>query len=655
MRLSDEQFFLEKIDLSVPALKEASELFRSGNTKGAERRLAEFVREYFPNAKTKPTHRYVETLGDPDEMKFADMICEGYVCVLDYLHKFENGVIDWTHNPTYNGYVEFTYHLQYNNEFLVLAKAYEVTGDEKYAKRFEYMISSWIAQLECPDKSVPGRPAYWRTLEAGQRMNITWPYAINVFAHSPSIPDRTWVDIFKSVWEHGFRLIEGMTYNRAHNNWIITEMVALLNMGLSYPFMKDAEGWKKYAFDVLLTEVTHQVMPDGSHVELTTRYHNGMIASFRQVIDLLSRHGEPVPKEFEERIYLLFTFYPQIVRPDLYTPDLNDGYNTDIRIQMNRAITLWPENETFRFFATEGKEGTPPATSSAMPYAGFAIMRTDWSKNAIWAFLDAGPEGASHIHEDKLSLQLFAYGTNMLPDTGWYAYDGSDMRKYVLTTRAHNTGLVDGLPQNRIKTHQNVFTDKFEKADFSYNFTDDIDVCEGVYDQGYGDELVPVKHTRKVIFFKKGMGTLKPFLAVLDDFEANDGNEHCFEVSYQLPSVPVSAFTHTVKATYGTGATLSVTGDKYPKISIGQYAPEYMGWEPIHSNEEHEHAPAPCIVYTKRGTTAKFATVLYPSPDSNAPVIDISLTDDGFTLTESGVAHEYKYSDEIFKTESNIK
>ena len=654
MRLSDEKFYTEVLDLSIPELKKASELFKNGDSAGAEKVFADYLKSVFPNPKTKPQHYYVETLGEPDEKKYADMICEGYVCVLDILHKFENGVIDWYHNPTYNGYVEFTYHLQYHNDIHVLSKIYEQTGDEKYASRFEYMINSWIEQVECPDKSVPGRPAAWRTLEAGQRMNVTWPYAINVFIKSPSVCDRTWVNIFKSVWEHGYRLLEGMTYNRAHNNWIITEMVGLLNMGLSYPFIKDSGYWKEYAFDILLKEVTHQVMPDGSHVELTTRYHNGILASFRQVVALLDRHEEKTPDEFMDRIYKLFTFYPQIVRPDLRTPDLNDGFETDIRIQMNRAIQHFPENETFRYFATEGKEGKAPPTSSAMPYAGFAIMRTDWSENAVWGFLDAGPEGASHIHEDKLAFQLYAYGTNMLPDLGWYAYDNSDMRKYVLTTRSHSTGMVDGLPQNRIATHQNVFTDKFNKADFSYRFTDDTDVAEGYYDQGYGAELLPVKHTRKVIFFKKGLGSLKPFFVLLDGFKSLDDTEHSFEIDFQLTEVPVSAFKNTVTATYPCGTSLTVTSDKYPKISIGQYAPEFMGWRPIHSNEDHEHAPSPLVAYTKRGKEANFATVLYPCPETNAPEIGISLTDEGFIIAAGEEKHEFKYTDERFKADSNI-
>ena len=587
-------------------------------------------------------------------MKYADMICEGYVCVLDILHKFENGVIDWTHNPTYNGYVEFTYHLQYHNDIHVLSKAYELTRNEKYAKRFEYMINSWIEQVECPDKSVPGRPAVWRTLEAVQRMNTTWPYAINTFVTSPSVSDRTWVNIFKSVWEHGYRLLEGMTYNRAHNNWIITEMVGLLNMGLSYPFITDSKHWKEFAYGILYTEVTHQVMPDGSHVELTTRYHNGILASFRQVVDLLNRHKEPVPSEFMERVYLLFTYYPQITRPDLRTPDLNDGFLTDVNLQMNRAIGIWPENETFRFFATKGKEGKAPYPSNAMPYAGFAVMRSDWSEDAIWGFLDAGPEGASHIHEDKLAFQLYAYGTDMMPDLGWYAYDGSAMRNYVLTTRSHCTGLVDGLPQNRIATHQNVFTDKFDKAVFSYRFTEDFDVAEGYYDQGYGAELVQVKHVRKVIFFRKGLGTLKPFFILLDSFESLDGKEHSFEVSFQLPDVPASAFKHNVTATYEKGTSLTLAGDKYPKVIIGQYAPEFMGWRPVHSNEEHEHAPAPLVSYTKRGTDAKFATVLYPAPDTAVPEISISLRDGGFTVNADGESFDFDYSDTRFNADSNI-
>ena len=93
----------------------------------------------------------------------------------------------------------------------------------------------------------------------------------------------------------------------------------------------------------------------------------------------------------------------------------------------------------------------------------------------------------------------------MLADLGFYAYDTSDMRRYCITSYSHNTGIVDGMSQNRTKNHDWGHPQPNKIQDFEYSFGDDIEVAAGCYDQGYGDGLTPVTHKRKVIFFKKGM------------------------------------------------------------------------------------------------------------------------------------------------------
>jgi hypothetical protein len=137
---------------------------------------------------------------------------------------------------------------------------------------------------------------------------------------------------------------------------------------------------------------------------------------------------------------------------------------------------------------------------------------------------------------------------------------------------------------------------------------------------------------------------------VLDSFESNDEKEHLYEILFHYPKIPVSAFTHSVKGTYESGATLTIVSDKYPKIEIGQYAPRFMGWKPIHGTHEHEHIPTPSVSFAKKGLEAKFATVLYPAPDSNAPEIAISLIEGGFEITSGEEKFTFSYTDERFST-----
>ena len=653
MRTSLIEFYNEHLNTEYPEMLKAKDLFNSGDEAGAAKVFADYVKAHFRRDKRFldfPISGLEGTAGFSKE-KYADMILEGYVFSVGQLYCFPNGIIDWTYNATYNKYVEFSYHLQYHNELRYLAEAYANTGDDKYAKRFDYMINSWTEQAICPENEsgFEAKPL-WRTIEAGGRMAHSWPYAITQFSESDAVSDSTWVNIFRSVCDHGHRLTKNNT-QKAHNNWIINEMIGLTTMGVMYPFMKDMDHWRNTAISIMENELSVQVQPDSMQIELTTGYHGGIIGNYKKAGKILEHYGYAVPNSFSDGIKLLYSMYYRIGRPDRRTPGLNDGSEADVVKFSKMASETFPDDEQFKYFATDGKEGCePPFKSLIFENSGFVVMRTGWEKNAIWAMLDAGPEGAAHMHEDKLAFQLSAYGANMLADLGTYAYDTSDMRRYCVSSYCHNTGLVDGMGQNRAKTH--VWNDPHPTyiRDFGYSFSEDYEVAEGYYDQGYGDALTPVRHERKVIFFKKGLGQAKPFFVLLDNFEAQDEKEHLYEILFHYPSIPVSANGHAVKGSYANGASLTVVSDKYPKIEIGQYAPRYMGWKPIHGPHEHEHSPSPSVSFAKKGLTSKFATILYPAPDSSAPEIGISLTDGGFEITVNGEKFVFDYTDERFKT-----
>lgn len=656
MRLTDKEFFEKAIDQNIPALAEATRFYKEGKQAEAEKAFADYLKTIFPDDRINGFPKSaIEGTGGVSEEQYAEEILEGYVYSVGFKYKFPDGIMDWTYNPTFNNYVEFTYHLQYHSELQILANAYTRTGDERYAKRFEYMLNSWIEQAECPDDAPGGTTKLWRTIEAGVRMAGKWPVILNAFIHSPSVADRTWVNMFKSVWEHGYRLTKNNT-QRGHNNWIINEMVGLLAMGVCYPFMSDAKSWYDTAVRIATEEASIQILDDCMQAELTTGYQGSVIGNYLRMKTVLLAYGKEIPACFINGVRKMYSMYVQITKPNLKTPGLNDGIEADVVRAMTNATLHYPDDPVFKYFATYRKEGTPPEfLSRVFPQAGHVVMRTDWSENAIWAMVDLGPEGAAHIHEDKLAFQLYAYKEDMLPDTGTYAYDTSDMRRYVISTRSHNTGTVDGKGQNRIKTHvRGVIPPHDQKSDFRYALGDDYDIGEGWYDQGYGDELTDVKHTRKVIFFKKGLGGLSEFFLILDKFESRDGAEHNYEISYQLPHVPVSAYEHCVEATYKSGATMKMVSDKYPKLLIGQYAPEYAGWRPIHGPEEHEHAPAPLVAYAKRGMEAKFATVIAPFAGADNTRIGVELTENGFNISVDEEKFEFTNDDPRFATVNNL-
>ena len=257
-----------------------------------------------------------------------------------------------------------------------------------------------------------------------------------------------------------------------------------------------------------------------------------------------------------------------------------------------------------------------------------AVMRTDWSKDAVWAFMESAPFGKGHQHEDKLNVLMYAYGKDVLRDPGNYAYDSSEMRKFILDTRSHNCAMVDDRSQARRKKYNWQPELIKKRSDLKWKFTKETDVAEGIYNEGYGSELIDVTHKRKMIFFKKGLGKSLPFALVIDRFIPSDGKEHKYAVSYQMNTQPYVVENGVYTADFGDGVTMSVIGSRLPEIVVAQKEPYWMGWRPVRCAEEHEHNPAPCLRYVKSGAQTRIVTALYPSNNGECAISKIEISDD---------------------------
>ena len=100
--------------------------------------------------------------------------------------------------------------------------------------------------------------------------------------------------------------------------------------------------------------------------------------------------------------------------------------------------------------------------------------------------MDAAPFGRGHQHEDKLNLLIYAQGKYLLTEGGNYAYDDSEMRRYCLSSRAHNTVLVDHKGQNRRASYVWEDSDIEKLSGMKWGIGDSCDWAEGCYDGAYG-------------------------------------------------------------------------------------------------------------------------------------------------------------------------
>ena len=290
MLITDERFFCEELDSTVPGLERAGKIYKENGLAAAEKYFADYIRKtlrpdmYFRIPYYERENAWARR--DEDDFAAAERIITGELCSVGYFHKFpDTKSVDWNCNPTANEYCEWTWQLSRHHEWRCLGRCYRETGDEKYAKAFVDFVMSWCEQAVCPEATglwTSGKAnKCWRTIEAGIRMTKNWHYAIHSFYKSPAVTDRVLTTIFKSIWEHGCRLRNFSTAA----NWLIMELSGLAHIVMLYPIFVKTPDWKEYAFRRLSEEIDVQVYPDGFQYELSTGYHGTVLGNYNWVIN----------------------------------------------------------------------------------------------------------------------------------------------------------------------------------------------------------------------------------------------------------------------------------------------------------------------------------------------------------------------------------
>jgi hypothetical protein len=624
-RLSDEDFFNKLID-SSPDLKEIKEAAMQKKFRKARQKFAEHVRNSLKpeNYFRIPDHELQNKFMFPEEtqQEAANRILTLKLISVGVPYQFENRV-NWFFNPTYNKYGEWVWQLNRHWEWEILARRYRETGDEQYAKGFINLFQSWVRQVIVPEKNPGWDTLGWRTIEAGLRMGNAWPYALHAFYRSPHFTDDVLIDWYKSLLEHGHRL----RHFHMSKNWLIMEMNGLAHVSLLCPEFNDSIEWQSYALEKLTEELTVQLYPDGFQSELTTNYHEVVLQNYYQFLQLYEAYDIPFPSDIIRYLENACAVHIKMMMPDGRLPDLNDGnwLRVSSSASIHAALKYHPHREDFLWAATEGKMGRPPAEISAdFPYAGYYVMRNSRNRDAVWALFDAGPFGTGHQHEDKLNFLVHAYGNLLLTEGGRYAYDNSEMRRYTISTRAHNTIRVDSSDQNRRPNYKWDPSDIQKLSGAQWHSRDRYDIAEGIYDEGYSSGADAV-HQRKVIFLKEHP-VLGPFFIIIDRLVNNDSLDHNYEILWHFESDSVAVNQLKVSSINPGGANIMILPSQvkslYVDIIKGQEKLEWQGWKPIKQKNQGQYIPSPTAAYKFNSIhPIRVVTLIHPTkPGENSPI-----------------------------------
>ncbi len=410
-----------------------------------------------------------------------------------------------------------------------MARAYRATGDERYAKTFSRQILKWIAQTDLPDPwNAPG--SAWKTIECGLRLLDSWLVSFDGFKRSESVEDVTLLLMIASMRRQALHLVAHPRWK----NWLMMESNGLYSFSAIFYEFFDSRSNRKLAAERLIRELNGQILPDGMHDELSPDYQSVVFhcaANFYELALALG-HEADVSVEIPQLLDKTTNVAILLSTPAFTQPKTNDCFTIHTKKFTHRAEQLLGAKPQYSFVNTNRKEGAPPTgkTASAyLPYAGFAVMRSDWGADATYMCFDTGPLGMAHTHQDKLNINVYKGKQELIYDDGGGQYDISKARDYARAGYGHNTILVDDLAQCRKQP------ERYENAACVGWITNEVfDYAADVYDDAFGAEFKkpstykPATHKREVRFCKPDL------FCVSDTLTSADGNAHDYEVLFHL-------------------------------------------------------------------------------------------------------------------------
>jgi len=420
----------------------------------------------------------------------AERICEHRFDLLGYEDLDYGKQIDW-HCDRVHGkraprkawykirYLDFAevgdskviWELNRHQHLVTLAKAYRLSGDQKFATELFRQWESWHRENPYPIG------ANWASsLEVGFR-SLSWLWMYFLLKGSEGM-----VPEFRSEWLRALGVsarhieIHLSTYF-SPNTHLLGEGVALFFVGMLCPELPSAQRWRERGWEIVQQEATRQVRPDGSHFEQSTYYHVYAIDFFLHAGILASLNNFPTIPAFDhtlERMLDVLCLLGQSGEPPRFGDDdggrLFDPQRNRARHLLDplstgavlfgrgdfKAVAGGLREETLWLLGHDGvaefdriRAANPAHASVRLRDGGLHIMAGVSSTDQM--VIDAGPQGvqsAGHGHADALSVVVYSNGHALLIDPGTYEYVGKGIeRDRFRGTRAHNTLSVDGLDQ----------------------------------------------------------------------------------------------------------------------------------------------------------------------------------------------------------------
>src|SRR6267378_1385433 len=344
-----------------------------------------------------------------------------------------------------------------------LARAYGVTGDERFPAAFWSFIEDWAA------KSPPMSGPLWICGQESSLRILAWSFALNAFLHSPATTPQRVALLLSMVAAHAWRTVQTVGYARSQrSNHLFSEAVGLWTAGTLYPELRDASGWQKQGASLLREAVLDQITPEGACLQDSFNYQRMVIHLLLWTLRLAEIHKIQLDPEIRARTAAAFEFIREFV--DSRTGRApNHGSNDgscilplagcdygDFRPLLRLGVSVLDRPTVFPSGPWDeaalwlcGKSAKSPQAEPAHTISSGAGYHRIGTKNS-WALVRAGRYTRRPFQADQLHVDLWCRGLNLARDAGTYLYNGDPpWTNGMAGTAVHNTVMVDRQDQMR--------------------------------------------------------------------------------------------------------------------------------------------------------------------------------------------------------------
>jgi hypothetical protein len=497
-----------------------------------------------------------------------------------------------------------------------LARAFALTGEERFAESFWRFFEDWCG------RNPPMDGPLWVCGQECSLRILAWSFALYAFMGAAgTTPERVEL-LVSAIAAHAWRVEQTIGYARSQrSNHLLTEGVGLWTSGLLYPELKQAQRYRASGLKLLREAAIDQITASGVHLQYSFNYQRMVLQLLLWTLRFAEIHETPLPGEIHERagaaLDLLSTFIDS-KSGDAPNYGANDGtlilplamtdyrdYRPSLRMgsaAFSRKTTLidgaWDEAAIWLGEKTavvgsnlhDAKQRDRDAT-------GYYRIGNQNS----WAMVRSGNYTRRPFQADQLHVDLWWQGLNLALDPGTYLYNGGPpWDNGLASTAVHNTVMIDEREQMR-RAGRFLWLDWAQARGRVRSLAGVFPDCFEGHHDGY--KSIGVIHRRTVTQIADGAWIIEDDLAGKGQHEARLHwllADLPFEVESQLPLRVTFRSKHGPVAWHvfssTTGAAALSRAGKTLQGERGRFEP-LMGWQ---SPTYGELAPAVSLVYRVR-------------------------------------------------------